>query len=181
MEKLIERTRVLRWGDPHDPSTQAGPLISAAARARVDALVDRAASAARAVIRPHLDGPQAVPRGDAWFAPTIVCCDDPSAEIVQHETFGPMLVVQRARDFDEALALCNGVAQGLVAALFSNAETLRGEFLRRAQAGILKLNRSTVDANAEAPFGGWKASGAGPAEHGPSNREFYTRVQSVYE
>jgi alpha-ketoglutaric semialdehyde dehydrogenase len=181
VQKLADRTRALHWGDPRDPSTQIGPLVSAAARARVGAVVDRAAPTARAVIRPHLGGPQAATRGDAWFAPTIVCCDDPSHEIVQHETFGPVLVVQRARDFDEALALCNGVAQGLVAALFSLSETLRQEFLHRAQAGILKLNRSTVDANAEAPFGGWKSSGAGPAEHGPSNREFYTRVQSVYE
>jgi acyl-CoA reductase-like NAD-dependent aldehyde dehydrogenase len=45
----------------------------------------------------------------------------------------------------------------------------------------LKLNTTTADVNVEAPFGGWKASGMGPPEHGVSNREFYTRTQAVYE
>jgi acyl-CoA reductase-like NAD-dependent aldehyde dehydrogenase len=44
----------------------------------------------------------------------------------------------------------------------------------------LKINSATADANAQAPFGGWKASGIGPAEHGMANREFYTRIQAVY-
>jgi acyl-CoA reductase-like NAD-dependent aldehyde dehydrogenase/nicotinamidase-related amidase len=182
LDALAGRVRALGWGDPREVSTQVGPLVSAAARARVASLLARAVPAASRMAAPHLEvaASRDTPRGDAFLAPTIVCCDDPSAEIVQHESFGPVLVVQRARDFEEALALCNGVPQGLVASLFSRSEPLREAFLRRARAGILKLDRSTVDADAEAPFGGWKASGIGPAEHGPSNRESYTRVQSVY-
>ena len=181
LDALAGRARALGWGDPREVSTQVGPLVSAAARARVASLLARAVPAASRIAAPHLEVASSdAPRGDAFLAPTIVCCDEPSAEIVQHESFGPVLVVQRARDFEEALALCNGVPQGLVASLFSRSEPLREAFLRRARAGILKLDRSTVDADAEAPFGGWKASGIGPAEHGPSNREAYTRVQSVY-
>ena len=78
------------------------------------------------------------------------------------------------------MALCNGVRQGLVAALFSNSRELQERFLNEAQAGILKLNQATADAGVEAPFGGWKASSIGPPEHGRSNREFYTRTQAVY-
>ena len=51
----------------------------------------------------------------------------------------------------------------------------------RVQAGIVKWNGATADAGVEAPFGGWKASGLGPAEHGPADLEFYTRAQSLYE
>ena len=71
--------------------------------------------------------------------------------------------------------------QGLAAALFSPSEERRARFLAEADAGILKLDESTAGAGAEAPFGGWKASGAGPPEHGPGDREFYTRWQAVYE
>jgi acyl-CoA reductase-like NAD-dependent aldehyde dehydrogenase len=99
---------------------------------------------------------------------------------VQEETFGPVLVVQRAAGFDEALALCNGVRQGLVAALFSRSPDLQEQFLHGARAGILKINHGTADADARTPFGGWKASGVGPPEHGSADREFYTRMQAVY-
>jgi aldehyde dehydrogenase (NAD+) len=89
-------------------------------------------------------------------------------------------VVQPASDFDHALRLCNGVRQGLVAALFSRSAERQARFLQEAQSGILKLNLATADADAEAPFGGWKASGVGPPEHGDSDRDVYTRPQAVY-
>lgn len=53
-------------------------------------------------------------------------------------------------------------------------------FRDEAHAGILKIDLATADADAEAPFGGWKASGIGPPEHGASDREFYMRTQTVY-
>jgi len=90
------------------------------------------------------------------------------------------MVLQPASDFDHALRLCNGVRYGLVAALFSDDSGRRTHFLDDAQAGILKIDSTTADADAEAPFGGWKASGIGPPEHGPSNREVYSRTQAVY-
>jgi acyl-CoA reductase-like NAD-dependent aldehyde dehydrogenase len=113
----------------------------------------------------------------------IVTCDEPRAEIaeiVQEETFGPVLVVQRAEGWEHALALLNGVRQGLAAALFSRSEERQRDFLARARAGILKIGESTADAAADLPFGGWKASGFGPPEHGPGNRDFYTRLQAIY-
>jgi alpha-ketoglutaric semialdehyde dehydrogenase len=99
---------------------------------------------------------------------------------VQHETFGPVLVVQPAEDWDHAMALVNGVPQGLVAALFSASPGLADRFMNEAAAGILKVNRSTADAAVDVPFGGWKSSGIGPPEHGRFDRDFYTRPQAVY-
>jgi acyl-CoA reductase-like NAD-dependent aldehyde dehydrogenase len=116
----------------------------------------------------------------AWYPPTIVICEDPDSELVQRESFGPVLVVQPARDWSEALALVNGVEQGLVAALFSRSAASAERFLEEAQAGILKLNRSTADAELDVPFGGWKASAVGPPEHGSFDADFYTRPQTVY-
>ncbi len=76
--------------------------------------------------------------------------------------------------------LCNGVRQGLAAAVFTTSQQRVDDFLAEAQAGILKINRSTADADVDAPFGGWKASGIGPPEHGVFDVEFYTRPQVVY-
>jgi acyl-CoA reductase-like NAD-dependent aldehyde dehydrogenase len=178
LDQLGIASRRLVLGDPADEKTQIGPLISSASRNRVKAVIDRARAAAFRVISPSgkLDGAL----GDAWLEPTIVCCDDPSAEIVQEETFGPVLVVQQAEDWDEAISLCNAVKQGLAAAVFTTSPKRIEDFLRRVRAGILKINSSTANAAVDLPFGGWKASGIGPAEHGPANREFFTRMQSIY-
>ena len=109
-------------------------MISSASGQRVQAILERARFAANRVITPLKRANEQ--SGDQWVAPAIVCCDDPSAEIVVEETFGPVLVVQRAEIWDEAIALCNGVKQGLVAALFSTSSVLIDDFLCRAQAGI---------------------------------------------
>jgi acyl-CoA reductase-like NAD-dependent aldehyde dehydrogenase len=178
LDQLVMASRRLIWGDPADEKTQTGPLISSASRNRVKAVIDRARAAAFRVISPSEKLDEA--RGDAWLEPIIVCCDDPSAEIVQEETFGPVLVVEQAEDWDEAISLCNGVKQGLAAAIFTTSPKRIEDFLRRVRAGILKINSSTANAAVDLPFGGWKASGIGPAEHGPANREFFTRMQSIY-
>ncbi len=152
-------------------------------REEIVALLGRARAAGLDVIVPHHDQEnfhELMAQG-AYHPPAIVLAVNPTHEIVQEETFGPVLVVQRAGDFDHALELLNGVRQGLVAALFSASPALRIKFLAEACAGVLKMNTSTVDADAISPLGGWKASGVGPAEHGPSDREFFCRVQAIYE
>jgi len=150
---------------------EVGPVISAAKREQIAALVARAGGVL-------FQGPGSA--DPAVHPATVILSDDPASEIVQEETFGPVLVVQPADDFDHALRLSNEVRQGLVAALFSRSAARQRQFLDEAQAGILKLNLATADADVEAPFGGWKASGIGPPEHGRSNREVYTRTQAVY-
>jgi acyl-CoA reductase-like NAD-dependent aldehyde dehydrogenase len=89
-------------------------------------------------------------------------------------------VVQVAEDADDALRLANAVEQGLVANLCTQDPALRARFLDAAEAGILNLAPGALAVHPEAPFGGWKASGIGPPEHGIWDREFYARRQVVY-
>jgi acyl-CoA reductase-like NAD-dependent aldehyde dehydrogenase len=179
---LETATAELVWGDPQEAGAQVGPLISEEARASCAGVVARAREAASLLVQPHgaTSGAARLVGCGAYYPPTIIGCDDPQQEVVQEETFGPVLVVQRAEGWEHAMRLCNGVRHGLVAALFSPSPALHERFLQEAQAGILKLNQATADAGVEAPFGGWKASAIGPPEHGASNREFYTRTQAVY-
>lgn len=171
----------LAWGDPLDEATEVGPVISAASLDRISAIVERARQAGCRVLVPH--GASAPPHGlpsGFYYAPTIVCCDDPASEIVMDETFGPVVVVQRADSFEHALELCNRPPHGLVAAIFSTSRELQDRFLAEARAGLLKINTATAGATADAPFGGWKSSGCGPAEHGTADVEFFTRRQTIY-
>jgi len=180
LELLERETAALAWGDPRSPLTHVGPLVSTSERDRVAELVSRATDVADPIV-PHGGTPPADAGFDgAWYPPTIITCDDPSHELVQEETFGPLLVVQTAEDWDRAIGLVNGVRQGLVASVFVRDEGLAARFPIEAEAGIVKLNRSTADAAVDVPFGGWKASGIGPPEHGVFDRDFYTRPQVVY-
>jgi acyl-CoA reductase-like NAD-dependent aldehyde dehydrogenase len=181
LDLLRERTAALPWGDPRDPTVSIGPIVDGPARDRIAAAVAAADADEHPIDVPH--GSQ-FPRSGAtqasWYPPTIVRCDDPAAEIVQEETFGPVLVIQRTDHWEQAIELVTGVPQGLAAAIFSSSPELIDRFQREVPAGILKVNRSTADAEVNVPFGGWKASGIGPPEHGSFDRDFYTRPQVVY-
>jgi acyl-CoA reductase-like NAD-dependent aldehyde dehydrogenase/nicotinamidase-related amidase len=181
LSKVKAAGEQLPWGDPLEAATEIGPVIDTAKRDEVAARIDAATHNGCAVTRLHeRTGGEPWIKAGAYVPPAIVCCDGPEDPLVQEETMGPLLVVQRAEDFDHALTLCNGVRHGLVAALFSGSPVLQKKFLDTARAGVLKLNATTAGVDATLPFGGWKASGVGPPEHGEGDRIFYTRMQAVY-
>lgn len=174
---LVRATQGLRIGDPADASTRIGPLISRESQARLSSLLATSSGG-----RVACGG--TVPEGFAhgcWFEPTIVIEPDPSSALVREEAFGPVVTLLPAGGTDEALALCNGVDQGLVASLFTNDARAKERFLEVAQAGMLSINRARPAFDAAAPFSGWKRSGHGPPEHGRWDREFYARPQAVYD
>ncbi len=183
LRELKVEAEKLHWGDPLLESTHIGPVIHTAKRDEQAALIKAAqeSGAARRVeflFASHAKEPWI--KTGAYAQPVIVCCDDLDHPLVQEETMSPLLVVQRAGDFDEALKLCNGVRHGLAAALFSGSATIQEQFLAEARAGILKINSTTAGVDVSLPFGGWKMSGSGPPEHGDGDRLFYTRMQAVY-
>ena len=178
-EALESATAGVAWGRPEDPATTAGPVISGAARDRVEATIARALAAGATSVAGLPRAPDLEAEG-AYTPPAVLRCDDPAAEIVQEETFGPVLVLQPADDWRAAIDLANGVRHGLAAAAFTSSPEAETEFLRHIRAGIVKLGTSTAGADVEAPFGGWKHSGVGPPEHGEANRAFYTRPRAVY-
>jgi len=175
---LREAVGGLANGEPDDPSTEVGPLISALKRDRVIATVERAVADGARLLAGGF-----VPRGlahGAWVAPAVVTDVDGRSRIAQEETFGPVAVILPASDLEEALAIANGVPHGLVMSVHTRDAGARARVLEAAQAGILQLASGPLAVHPRAPFSGWKASGLGPPEHGIWDAAFYARVQAVY-
>lgn len=178
VKSFIKHASLLQIGFPLDPKTQLGPLVSRRRQAYIAALVDQCKREGGRILHGG-NIPVDFVQG-CWYEPTIVTGVRPDAYIVQEESFGPVVVIQEAKDFDDALRLCNGVKQGLVATLYSDDRKKQRHFLLEAEAGILRINAGQSTIHPDAAFGGWKSSGIGLPEHGQWDCEFYTCPQSMY-
>jgi acyl-CoA reductase-like NAD-dependent aldehyde dehydrogenase len=178
LERAAEVVDSLTLGDPADPSVDLGPLISVRHRDRARGVVASAVAAGATLVRGG-NVPDGLAHG-AWFAPTLLVVDDPRADVVLEETFGPVVVVQPAKDIDDAIALANGVAQGLVMTVCTRDPDARRRIEAAADVGIVQLGAGAVPIHADAPFGGRKASGIGPPEHGEWDAQFFSVPQVVY-
>ena len=175
---LVAQASALTMGSPEDPATRLGPLLSRARQAGVAGLVAGALKDGARLL--HGGG---IPLGfeqGCWYEPTLLVSPNSAARIVQEESFGPILVIQPAEDFEEAIRLCNDVPQGLVATLHTDQPELQRRFLQETRAGILRVGLGQGAIHPDAPFGGWKSSGVGPPEHGKWDGEFYARPQALY-
>ena len=175
---LKTAVEALPSGDPLDPSTVLGPLVSSAHRDAIEAEVAEAIAAGARLVcggqRPDAAGP------GAWLRPALLADARPDSPIVQRESFGPIAMLLVADDLGHAITLANGVPQGLVAGLLGSDAAGRRRFAEQVEAGILRFDDGPLSPHPGAPFGGWKASHLGPPEHGIWDREFYTRPQAVY-
>lgn len=177
-QALVRATAALKLGMPADAETQVGPLISREQQMRMEELTEAARTAGARV----LCGGR-IPHGYAhgcWFEPTLVADVAADSALAQEESFGPVALLLAARDVDHALALNNAVPHGLVTTVFSDDETVLRRVTEAAQSGIVAVNQCPLEIDPAAPFGGWKASGMGPPEHGRWDRAFYTRPQALY-
>ncbi|SCG70380.1 aldehyde dehydrogenase family protein [Micromonospora humi] len=163
-----------RLGDPFDPATRLGPLVSAAQADRVRGHVDRAiADGARLVA----GGPAAPlpPRGH-FVAPTVLADVHPDSALAQEEVFGPVLAVIPFTDTDEAVAIANNSRYGLAGAVWSADEDAALAVARRLRTGQVDVNGGAF--NPLAPFGGYRQSGLG-RELGTYGVEEFTEVKAI--
>jgi acyl-CoA reductase-like NAD-dependent aldehyde dehydrogenase/nicotinamidase-related amidase len=173
---LKKSVQELVIGDPNEVTTTIGPVISQSKQQEINQQVAAVANDADIF---EVNLPRDLCSDGCWLPPRIIQGLPQTAPLVQQETFAPVLVVQTATDLKEAIRLCNGVPNGLIAAIFCNDETILTEFQDQAEAGVIQLNLPSRNLHMESPFGGWKESGLGPPEHGQWDLDFYTRWQAV--
>jgi len=172
---MVDAVQGLQVGEPSLANCDVGPLISAVQLDRVAAAVDSAIGrGARLLV-----GQERVAAPGHYYLPTLLAelaADDP---LVQEELFGPVAIVQVAEDFEQGLALVNGVRQGLLAGIATSSAALYEDFVERVEAGIA-IDGQGMRIHPAAPFGGRKASQIGPPEHGVWDRQFFSKVQARY-
>jgi alpha-ketoglutaric semialdehyde dehydrogenase len=177
MERAVTALAQCDPRDPDDESSVVGPMVSAAAAHRVAEVIARARREGVEV----LAGGELVTMGaDTAITPGLLLARNPHSSVVQQETFGPLAVIQPVADFAAAVNAANDVEQGLIMAICTSDDTAATELARRAAAGILYRGAGPVPVHPDAPFGGWKASGMGPPEHGVWDLQFFTRPQALY-
>ena len=173
---LASQAAALPIGPVTDPAAAVGPLVSEASRTRVMRIL------AAESCRVHAGG--GLPRDprfhSGWFlAPTVLSEVGPASPLLCEELFAPVLVAIPASGLEEALAAANATPYGLSAALFTRDVKSALTYVRRIEAGLVRINGDTTGVDPHAPFGGMKGSSSGSREQGPAARDFYTEIKTV--
>jgi acyl-CoA reductase-like NAD-dependent aldehyde dehydrogenase len=175
VDALAERLASELVGDGLAEGVTMGPVHTAAAKERVEALVAEAEDGGAAVIRPGRLRDEDVATGGYFVSPTLVIAPDPGAGIVREEQFAPALPVIPYDDMDDVVAAANDTSFGLCASIWSNDDALAADVAERLVAGTVFVNAHGLSAvDMYAPMGGWKQSGFG-VELGTEGMQAFAR------
>jgi aldehyde dehydrogenase (NAD+) len=174
IDSMVATFAQVRIGDPADPATTVGPVISAAQRARCQHYVDLAVAAGAKLVCGGKPPP--LPAKGFYFEPTILDTPDNQNPAAQEEIFGPVVSVIGYRDLDHAVGMANDSVYGL-------SGYVHGKDLKQAIAVAARLRTGTVNVNggllsAHASSGGWRASGIG-RERGVEGLRVYQQIQGM--
>ncbi len=173
-ERLVAAYGQVRIGDPLDDNTLMGPLIDASSIERVEHAAQAVKDAGGEILcgGKRLDGP-------GNFIEPVIALAENEWDVVQEETFGPILYLIPCKDLDDAIAKQNGVVQGLSSSIFTNSLQNAEKFLssQGSDCGIANVNIGTSGAEIGGAFGGEKETGGG-REAGSDSWRAYMRRQT---
>lgn len=174
--QVAELSGKVVFGDPLDPATQVGAIVTPEHQQKIDAYVRQAVSAGA---RLALGGAPLAMDGlsEQFYQPTVVTAVKPDMAIAREEVFGPVLAVITFRDAEEAIRIANDVSYGLSAGVWSENIHTCLEFARRVKAGTIWTN-TWMDGFPELTFGGMKQSGLG-REIGAYGLEEFLEVKTL--
>jgi malonate-semialdehyde dehydrogenase (acetylating) / methylmalonate-semialdehyde dehydrogenase len=185
--RLVERINQLRVGHSLDPKADYGPLVTEAALKRVRDYIGQGVEAGAELV---VDGRERTTdeltfddtslENGYFIGPTLFDHVTPEMSIYTDEIFGPVLVMVRAHDYEEALRLPSEHEYGNGVAVFTRDGDAARDFVSRVQVGMVGVNVPIPVPVAYHTFGGWKRSGFGDLnQHGPASIQFYTKVKTV--
>ncbi len=177
IDKLVARTSKLKLGDPLDPETQIGPLVSQAHMQKVLGYMEAGKAEATCLIGGGRAEVAGFENGN-FVEPTIFDASSDDAQVAREEIFGPVLTLLTFDDENEAIARANSTPFGLAAGVFTNDLTRGHRVVAALQAGTCWINTYNLTP-IEMPFGGVKQSGIG-RENGSAAVEHYSQLKSVY-
>jgi acyl-CoA reductase-like NAD-dependent aldehyde dehydrogenase len=163
-------------GDPQDPATLCGPVISDKQRSRVRGYIQKGIDEGARLAVGGAEQPEGLDKG-YYVKPTLFVDVDNSMTIAQEEIFGPVLVVIPFEDEDDAVRIANDSPYGLAGNVMSGSLQHGLAVAKRLRAGFLGIN-GAAGYGADTPFGGYKASGVG-RQNGVAGFDQYTEVKSV--
>ncbi len=180
VERLATRASALRLGDGRVTNTEVGPLVNAAARAKVEEYIDigRAQGATLVCGGQRATG-EGLDRG-FFFQPTIFSGVTAGSRLEQEEIFGPVLSVIKVHDVEEAFTVNNDVRYGLSSSVYTSNVNVAFRAFQDLDNGITYVNAPTIGAEAHLPFGGVKQTGNGHREGGWEVYEFYSETKVGY-
>jgi malonate-semialdehyde dehydrogenase (acetylating) / methylmalonate-semialdehyde dehydrogenase len=180
VERLIPRVQALRVGTSTDPDSDYGPLVTAEALRRVEDYIELGVQEGAELL---VDGRGFTLPGHEdgfYLGPSLFDRVTPSMRIYQEEIFGPVLIIARADDYEQALALPSEHEYGNGVAIFTRDGDAARDFTRRVNTGMVGVNVPIPVPIAYHTFGGWKRSGFGDLnQHGPDAIRFYTKTKTV--
>jgi malonate-semialdehyde dehydrogenase (acetylating)/methylmalonate-semialdehyde dehydrogenase len=178
--KLAPQIRAMKIDAGDVPGTDMGPLINSAHRQKVLAGIDKGVDeGAKLLIDGRSFKHPEYPQG-FFIGPCLFDNVTEHMSVYQNELFGPVLVIVRVDNFEDALALVNSHQYGNGTAIFTRDGFLAREYSHRVQVGMVGINVPIPVPIANHPFGGWKRSAFGDTNmHGAESIHFYTRRKSV--
>ena len=180
-DKLAARAQAIRAGNGLQAGVTMGPAVNQTQLAGNLEHLEGALSQGAKVI----SGGQRLAGGAFAFghfmAPTVLGNVTPDMRIARDEVFGPIIAILTVGDFDEAIAVANGVDVGLCASVITRDFKRAMQFIERIEVGVVKVNQISTGLALQAPFGGVKKSSTDSfKEQGAGAIEFYSKLKTVY-